>query len=453
MKHTGHARVSHTRAAPEHAQLDAEAGHFAHGCLPAPMFDYYLTSSHPFVVATGNNLARWMLCSPRQRKPRAGDVATLYRIVHAIMANLAKAIAVDRAGAVHVSLRASHKKLTRYDPHHFNRLSQLASALDDTGTLTLSRSCKKGAASLIIPGAVFRETMRRFRVGADHFAQSEGQETILLCRTEHDYVDGKVKRELIDYSDRPDSKRFRAEMAIINGALRKADMRFLQHDGGAPILTRMRQLRRHFNLRPQDDDDAPRFDQNGRLFGGWWQNISRESRGAIRLDGEEIADLDFAQMFLRLAYLLAGLTPPNGDLYAGLLGRLGEARWRPGIKLVSLSMLSRDRPLARLPKDAKALLPPDVIAREVRSAILDRHPLLKPVFETGIGLRLMFTESQILVAAMLRLIQQDGLNAILPMHDGLMVPKSKGAVAERAMQGAAEEIVGFRLPVAIKSLK
>ena len=79
------------------------------------------------------------------------------------------------------------------------------------------------------------------------------------------------------------------------------------------------------------------------------------------------------------------------------------------------------------------------------------HPGLSAVFETGIGMRLMFLESQILVATLLRLIAQ-GIIA-LPMHDGLMCQKSKTQIAMQAMRDAAVEITGFSLPIALKSVK
>ncbi|WP_244031535.1 hypothetical protein [Methylobacterium sp. E-016] len=70
------------------------------------------------------------------------------------------------------------------------------------------------------------------------------------------------------------------------------------------------------------------------------------------------------------------------------------------------------------------------------------------VFETGIGLRLMFRESQVLVAALLTLADK-GIPA-LPMHDGLMVAGSKDDLAARIMGEAAQDVTGHRLPISLK---
>ncbi len=162
-----------------------------------------------------------------------------------------------------------------------------------------------------------------------------------------------------------------------------------------------------------------------------------------------MAELDFASLFLRLAYLQVDQTPPDGDLYAAVGSGLSSAFWRDGVKQVVNAMLFQTTPMKRLPKDVKELLPPRASASTVRSAILAAHPAIEPVFERGLGLHLMFIESQILIAALLRLIRQ-GCPVALPLHDSILAPRSWAATVEQAMRDAAEEVVGFRLPIALK---
>jgi len=50
-----------------------------------------------------------------------------------------------------------------------------------------------------------------------------------------------------------------------------------------------------------------------------WGTLNRTRRKFIRLEGEPVAELDFASLFLRLAYLQVDQTPPDGDLYAALV--------------------------------------------------------------------------------------------------------------------------------------
>jgi len=176
-------------------------------------------------------------------------------------------------------------------------------------------------------------------------------------------------------------------------------------------------------------------------------NPSRDRRNAVRINGEPIADLDFNSMFLRLAYLEAGIAPPDGDLYASV--RLPGAADRDAVKHLVAAMLFRNSPITRIPPTLRSELPPRISADTARDAIFNAHPALLSVFEHGIGLRLMFTESQILVAALLRLI--DHRIPALPMHDGLMVAQSKSGAALDAMRDASEQITGSRLlPITMK---
>ena len=413
------------------------------------MFDPYLTSSHPFVSAMADNLAFPYEHYWTRRKQKMRDAAreSLKTILRVIVANLAKASFEGlEPPQIAVHLRAAKQKRTRYDRNGFNGLQKILETVTaNHGGFALVKSHQKCIASALKADDSFKETMGRFTFRPEHFEQAPGRETVSLAQvTSRDYVVGTVQRELIDYADTPETKRYREEMATIDEALRKADMRVLP-DGGPPVLTSLRSLRRCFN----SPDGSERFDLGGRLFDGWWETLNRTRRKFIRLEGEPVAELDFASLFLRLAYLQVDQTPPDGDLYAAVGSGLSSAFWRDGVKRVVNAMLFQTTPMLRLPKDVKELLPPRASASTVRSAILAAHPAIEPVFERGLGLHLMFIESQILIAALLRLIRQ-GCPVALPLHDSILAPRSWAATVEQAMRDAAEEVVGFRLPIALK---
>jgi hypothetical protein len=226
-------------------------------------------------------------------------------------------------------------------------------------------------------------------------------------------------------------------------AIGAADLSFV---GDVQVDTGQRTLRRIFNTH----DDRPRFDLNGRLSGGWWENLERGQRHGIRIDGEPVADLDFAAMFLRLAYARAGLEPPAGDLYAGILSDSQEDDYRDGVKQVVNAMLSRATPLTRLPKGSKELLPKGCNGRLMREAVLSRHAAIRDQFGVGAGASLMLAESNILVAVLLRLI--DLHIVALPMHDGLMVRPDNATKALEVMRNVSKEQTGFELPAKVTAL-
>ena len=80
--------------------------------------------------------------------------------------------------------------------------------------------------------------------------------------------------------------------------------------------------------------------------------------------------------------------------------------------------------------------------------MLEAHPALAPMIERGLGFRLMFIESQILVAALLKLAAQGA--PALPLHDGLLCAKSKADIVREAMREASKAVTGFQLPIALK---
>ncbi len=445
--HAGSMHVAGVTQLSDMADDPRDAQHVSY----ALSFNPWLVCENPLPVAMAENIiGNWNsgVEKDRQRNLRPADRQNRDDILRAVLANLAwAAISGFEPPAVRVSLRTAKQKTSRYDRPGFRRLPDILELLASYGVLGLERSRTKGVASSITPERYFMEHMRRFRNAARSFRQMPGAETVYLTRVDRDYAGTVESRELIDYAETPETTRYRAEMEHINASLNPGDFR-LEDPEGQPLPAGLPYLRRYFTLPADAPEGTERFDLGGRLF-GWWQNLPKAQRRGIRIKGEAVADLDFASMALRLAYLEAGHVPPEGDLYAAIPG-LSEPRWRPGVKKAALAMLFRSSPLTRVPRGTRGELPADLSGPQLRAAILAGHPALAGIFETGIGLRLMFIESQILVAALLTLA--DRKIPTIPMHDGLMVAQSKAHQATTILVDAAEAITGHRLPILLKSL-
>jgi hypothetical protein len=105
----------------------------------------------------------------------------------------------------------------------------------------------------------------------------------------------------------------------LNNFLARGDIGF-GDDGLEPRVNAFdRALTRRFTVLPEQPE---RFDQNGRLFGGFWMNLKSGRRANIRINGEPVATLDYSSMFTRLAYARLRATPPVGDLYAVEMDRV-----------------------------------------------------------------------------------------------------------------------------------
>ncbi|PZQ14167.1 MAG: hypothetical protein DI565_12085 [Ancylobacter novellus] len=413
--------------------------------------DPWLTVDHPAADAI---VARIMahyavdLAPTRRRRLTSAQTQDIETAARIIVANLALVgMKGSKRSAVVVSRQANHSKRTRYDSPRVATLhgvlEQLAATFESGGAISLTVSRERGRASTMSAGRGVRSELAAVDEGA--FFRLPGREVVLLRHRAASTRGRTTAAEPVDYPETNHTRTLRTDVVRVNEMIRGATISLLGDPEGRPAGPAP-QLYRSF-VCPSAAD--VRFDLGGRLFGGWWQSLPRARRNDIRLDGEPIADLDFSSMFLRLAYLEAGVEPPAGDLYADVRG-LEDPKWREGVKQVASALLFRTTPMIRLPKDMGEKVPPGMTGGDVRKRLLERHPKLATVFETGCGLRLMWRESEVLMAALLALA--DAGVSVLPMHDGLMVAASKANEATNAMEAASFSVLGFRLPIALKTL-
>lgn len=246
----------------------------------------------------------------------------------------------------------------------------------------------------------------------------------------------KVKGRRAEELSLPDTEQvatFRAEMDQINCWLAQAS---LSYDGPRLLDLGRRYLRRIFN------DGS--LDQGGRLYYGFWQNMSKGDRAYLRIEGSPVVSLDFAQMSVRTAYALAGIDPPEGDLYD--IPGIGGSR--EGIKMVLNTLMASDKMPTRMPQGGRKHFRKDVSFMDVARAIGRRHPALTPLFGNAQSSSLQHWESQVIVTALLRL-KAIGVVA-LPIHDCLLVGKDQEETAKEVLEMASLEVVGKRLRVEVE---
>lgn len=400
----------------------------ASGGGPVP-FNAFLTTSHPLAVALADNLLSraeaWL--EGRQRQMKERDREGTRTMLRAILANLIRAAAEGAdPPAFGVSIRAARAAQTRYDRKGFTGLPALLEGLAaNVDGFALSKSRRKGQPSVFGLCGPMAATFGLFAFKAEDVEQEPG-ETVWLLRD-----DGRPAR----YDETPEAKRLRDELETINRAIRGAGLGVVP-DGGPVVLTGLRELRRRF---------AGRFDLGGELVGGFWQGLEPARRRAVRINGEAVGHIAFADLTTRLAYVAAGAEPPKGELPAAAPG-FTRADHREGLRLTLLAMLASASPLLRLPKDAKGLLPPRATVGGVRAAILTACPELEPVLECGAMPRVDFIASGVMVASLLGMVQA-GVVALPVDGDGFLFPRSKADVVAKAMREGAKAAAGFELPV------
>lgn len=406
----------------------------------------------------------------RRRRRRPKDEASFHVILSAVVANLAYIrLMPPESGRLATNTRNGVGR-SRYDHPEFSTMFR-----DVLGALLvldyIDRSVPeaiRGEASSIAPLDKWSDLVRDLEFTFADFGRDHAQEVIVLNRKrrgDRPWLGSRPgSRERVEYKDTPETMRLRDQMRRINACLATADISFEVDGLSPPVDPYERLLRRYYVLRP--DQKEPRFDQSGRLFGGFWLNLRSDRRRGIRINGETTITLDYGSMFTRLAYAFLDEAPPEGDLYAipGLEG------YRSGVKMAMNVFLfdeTSERP--RWPKEMgvgvgsdadaandpageaasyDARLPASWTVGKTRRAILQKHPHLAEAWGRGLGYRLMNLESDILVQVLLDLVDQ-GIPA-LGLHDGLMVQASKKDEAVAAMERAATEKAGINIPIGEK---
>jgi hypothetical protein len=405
----------------------------------------------------------------RQRARRPADQVNHLARLDALVCNLAYAVLEPPpTGRLALRMGSPRGGMTRYENRAFGPkpLRQLINQLDAADFLSRKYSTLRGEVSSIAPSAWFAEKVREHGVSLSDFGRDPNEEVILLSRNMRSTTptgERVTERDFLDYEETAETRRCREEMRRLNAFLAAADIGFVDDELEPRVNPFDRALRRRFVIRPGQPE---RFDQSGRLFGGFWLQLKSARRQGIRINGEPVADLDFGSMFTRLAYGRLGAKPPRGDLYAVA----GAEGYRSGIKLAMNTFLfDTHMRRSKWPKemgvgvgtDVDALdpsspaaafdhrLPAGWTVGRTRKAILKRHPKLGAAWGRGLGHELMFDESRVLLLALDRLMDK-GVPA-LPMHDGLLVQRSKKRVARAVMAKAAREIAGISIPVEEKA--
>ena len=196
-----------------------------------------------------------------------------------------------------------------------------------------------------------------------------------------------------------------------------------------------------------------RWNKGGRLYSqphiknANYQNINKDARLDMKIDGEHVAEIDIGSSYLTIFYAWNDQQPdPEQDAYKGILGDTEVDRavakvWINasfGYKAL-FSKWSKDLKkgvagrLADKGIPATAFDPKRYPMKMIKERVLQRHPLLGlwggqirgRVRDYG---DLMFVESQVIIGAMLELKRTHGVPS-MPVHDSLIVPSKQQKLA------------------------
>ncbi len=236
----------------------------------------------------------------------------------------------------------------------------------------------------------------------------------------------KVKRrsQLVGYADDADTHRMRAEVQTINEFLGRMQLalpdalelqqkdvlsnigRYVEFDDRCLLITPLRMFRSFCR---------GTFDCGGRAY-GWWQQLSKDLRSQILLEGETVAEPDFSQLHATILYAQRGLCVP-GDAYT-VPGHSRDTIKKTFQMIVNAR--TTQAAIGAVQKELKAanLQHDKTSAARIVRAVKAAHPKIKDDFASDKGVKMMRTDSDIIVMVMLTLVNEN--IPFLPVHDSII---------------------------------
>lgn len=253
-----------------------------------------------------------------------------------------------------------------------------------------------------------------------------------VIRQEYSYKQQKVLIEKETYTPKPKDQNTKRYLNAWNTELRKQNFYLDQHfiDIVLPdnVKLSFNPLNKYYYRLFADET----LSQGGRFFRAWWQNIKSRYRHYITIDFQRTVELDFSNIQPKIAYFLAGHTPPNGDLYnIPTVPNAKDSSIRKTIKRYLIAMFYAERQFKENDED---VLPKGWTPKQMIDAIKEHHKpiahlLLSP---DKMGMRLQFLESQI-VHYLNQRMKHNNIS-ILSIHDSFITPEQHEKTLKNAMQ-------------------
>ena len=274
---------------------------------------------------------------------------------------------------------------------------------------------------------------------------------LIKIRVKEPDAAGVIRKRSLTVLETNDTKRMQANLRRINKALplnwydleipneELTDLqRRLADDPVDERTIRMdqRSLHRVFN-------DAE-LQTGGRFYGGWWQNIPKEYRHHLAVNGKKMVELDYSNQHPSILYAQAAEIRP-ADCYADVVPSsslpqdVTKKELRSAVKAAFNAMLNSPRPLRQPPKGVR----PSQFGltwREFSEAIIAFHEPIAHHFYTGVGLRLQRLDSDIAEKVMLHFVEHN--IAVLPLHDSFLMHHGYESSLQPVMMQAFEDVVG-----------
>src|SRR6516164_8503739 len=255
----------------------------------------------------------------------------------------------------------------------------------------------------------------RFRATADLYRVYTERPVPLVCTPRERIILRDGDGRLAPYQNSRDTDRWRKQVLAFNEVLSSAS---IELDG--------KLISEGDEVWVQDDETDERrmvngtatlslhriwnqnWQRNGRLYGPWVQNLPKETRRTLLLNGEPVAEPDYPALHCRLIYDLAGKPMPDKPFEI-------DGFERSEVKRAFYTMVNAPT----WDSARRSIWQHSPKWKELMAAIARKHSAVKDALCSGIGAQLMFTDATIMCRNLADL-NREGIVA-LPIHDSVIV--------------------------------
>ena len=221
-------------------------------------------------------------------------------------------------------------------------------------------------------------------------------------------------KKLVDYKDFERTDTAREELRLINELLAKTKLEVSKKalkDTELVVLTR-KKVFRVFN-----NDD---FSAGGRVYGGFWQQIKREYRSTIKINGESVTELDYKANHPSMIYRLSTDKPIPSDCYT--VNGFNRDIAKKAIMMM-INNETKEAAVNALAPDIRKKLGIAFTKKDSKKVIESLEELHEPIlpflYDPKLGMTLQSIEGEIAVDILFTLMKED--IPCLPLHDSFIV--------------------------------
>ena len=246
---------------------------------------------------------------------------------------------LDQNGEANVAKSTGWCKLGRYNRHLTYRI-HVKQAYEGLVKLGYLREIKRGVSEkgigLCQTKYVATEKLRAL-IGPFQASELDrsipleaNQDLIRVQKVTKVFLAGRTKparpMERLEYRDNELTHAMRSNLTSINALLSKTELDLRMTAEQAYLLRVTSQFSEGAGKTPTDLSrkalhrvfSSTDFDEGGRFYGAWWQNIKSWPRPAITINGQPTVECDFAGLHPTMLYLVKGLQAPDAP-YASIL--------------------------------------------------------------------------------------------------------------------------------------